>query len=127
MISTRCSAIIVPRCDPAELFKMLQKKSSTRWRHFYIAKSRGMFRVRWVVDGITACAPRSSSLVRIDAIDVERLVGQQGMEVDILDHRHHGDAVMALAGQQHEVSQVAERIDPGDDLRCKAAPRSSDA
>ena len=57
-----------------------------------------------------------------DPVDVEGLVGQQGLEVDTLDQRRNADAVVALAGKQQEARQVAERIDERDDFRRQPAP-----
>ena len=39
-----------------------------------------------------------------DPVDVEGLVGQQGLEVDPLDQRRNADAVVALAGKQQEAA-----------------------
>ena len=61
-----------------------------------------------------------------DPVDVEGLVGQQGLEVDTLDQRRNADAVVALAGKQQEARQVAERIDERDDFRRQPASRSAD-
>ena len=61
-----------------------------------------------------------------DPVDVEGLVGQQGLEVDTLDQRRNADAVVALAGKQQEARQVAERIDGRDDFRRQPASRSAD-
>ena len=61
-----------------------------------------------------------------DPVDVEGLVGQQGLEVDPLDQRRNADAVVALAGKQQEARQVAERIDERDDFRRQPASRSAD-
>ena len=87
----------------------------------YIAKSHGIERTRWN-DGHGASAVQFGA----DPVDVEGLVGQQGLEVDTLDQRRNADAVVALAGKQQEARQVAERIDERDDFRRQPASRSAD-
>src|SRR5215212_922848 len=64
--------------------------------------------------------------VRPDPVHIERLVAEQGVEIQTLDQRRHTDGVVPLARQQHEAHQVAERVDQGDDLGGQAAARASD-
>src|ERR687897_2512535 len=64
--------------------------------------------------------------LRPDPVRVERLVAEQGVEIQTLDQRRHADGVVPLAGQQHEAHQVAERVGEGDDLGGQAAARAAD-
>src|SRR3954466_7927722 len=64
--------------------------------------------------------------VRPDPVRVERLVAEQGVEIQTLDQRRHADGVVSLAGQQHEAQQIAERVDQGDDLGGQATARAAD-
>src|SRR3712207_6703040 len=64
--------------------------------------------------------------VRPKPIGVEGLVAEQGAEAEVLDQRRHADRVVALAGQQHEAREIAERIHEGHDLRGQAAARAAD-
>ena len=59
-------------------------------------------------------------------IHVEGPVGQQRREIEVLDERCHPDAVVALARQEHEAHQIAERIDECHDLGRQAAARAPD-
>jgi hypothetical protein len=54
---------------------------------------------------------------------VERLVGEECIELDVFDQRRDTDAVMTLAGQQDEANQIAEGIDESHDLRRQPAAR----
>ena len=54
---------------------------------------------------------------------VERLVGEEGVEIDAVYERLDADAVVTLAGQQDEAGQIAQGIDEGDDLGGQAAAR----
>ena len=53
---------------------------------------------------------------RPDPVDVESLVGQEGIEFDAGDEWFYADAVMPLAREQDEAGQVAQGIDKSDDL-----------
>src|SRR3712207_2096990 len=59
-------------------------------------------------------------------VHVEGFVAEQGAEGDALDQRRHADRVMALARQQHEAHQVAQRVHQGDDLGGQAATGAAD-
>jgi hypothetical protein len=71
---------------------------------------------------------RRAALIQFGAqpIHVEGLVGQQRGEIEILNERRGPDAVVALAGQQHEAHQSAERIDQRHDLGGQATARAPD-
>jgi hypothetical protein len=101
------------------------KQFSTRWRHLYISVSWG--------DGGRAVGlggdhGEGAALVQRSpqGIVVEGLIGDQSSEIEACDQGLHADAVVALAGQQDEAGQVAERIDQGHDLGCQPAARSAD-
>src|SRR3954469_1670841 len=64
--------------------------------------------------------------VRPDPVHIERLVAEQGVEIQTLDQRRHADGAVSLAGQQHEAHQIAERVDQGDDLGGQATARAAD-
>ena len=57
-----------------------------------------------------------------DPIRIERLVGDQAAEFDILDERGDADGVMALSGQENKADQIAERIRQGQDFGAQPAP-----
>lgn len=57
---------------------------------------------------------------------VEGLVGDEGIEIEPCDQRLDPDAVVALAGQENEAGQVAQRIDQGDDLGGQPTARFAD-
>jgi len=71
---------------------------------------------------------RRPSVVQVgaDPVDVESLVGDQGVELDTGDQRLDADTVVALARQQDKAGQSAEGIDQGHDLGCQAAARPAD-
>ena len=86
-----------------------------------------------IVDLLFSVAPRrddgaGAALVqfRAQAIGIECLVAQQGIEADIADQGRDADHVMALAGQEHEADQIPQGIDEGDNFGGQAAPRSPD-
>jgi len=56
-----------------------------------------------------------------DPVRIECLVGDQAAELDFLNERRNTDGVIALAGQQYEADQIAERIGQGQDLGRQAA------
>ena len=58
-----------------------------------------------------------------DPIGVEGLVGDERSELNALDQRRHTDRVIAVAGQQFEAHQIAQRIGKGKDLRRPTALR----
>src|SRR5688500_7665547 len=64
--------------------------------------------------------------VRPDPVHIERLVAEQGVEIQTLDPRGHTAGVVRLAGQQHEAHQIAACVDQGDDLGGQAATRAPD-
>jgi hypothetical protein len=57
---------------------------------------------------------------------VERLVSDQGVEIDASDQWLDADAVVTLAWEQNEARQIAQRIDEGDDLGGQSAARPAD-
>src|SRR5215213_8552185 len=61
-----------------------------------------------------------------EPVDVEGPVAEQGAEGDTLDQGRHADGVVALARQQHEAHQVAQRVHQGDDLGGQAATGAAD-
>ena len=71
---------------------------------------------------------RRPSVVQVgaDPVDVESLVGDQGVELDTGDQRLDADTVVALARQQDKAGQIAQGIDQGHDLGCQAAARPAD-
>src|SRR3712207_3146914 len=64
--------------------------------------------------------------LRSEPVGVEGFVAEQSAEDNTLDQRLHADGVVALAGQQNEAHQIAERIDQGDDLGRQATARAAD-
>ena len=61
-----------------------------------------------------------------DSVHVERLVGDQAIEVTAFDQGRRADRVMALAGRQLETDHVAQRIGQGHDLVRHTAPGAAD-
>jgi hypothetical protein len=59
-------------------------------------------------------APRIETLSQ--PIGVESPVAQQGAEDDAFNQGRHPNEIMALAGQEDEADQIAERIHEGDNL-----------
>jgi hypothetical protein len=57
-----------------------------------------------------------------DPIRIERLVGDQATECDILKERSDADGVIVLSGQENEADQIAERIRQGQDFGAQPAP-----
>lgn len=66
---------------------------------------------------------RSAALIQIcqEPVGVEGFVGQQRVEIEVVDQRRDAFQVMRLAGQQNETRQIAQRIDERDDLGRQAA------
>ena len=92
------------------------------------AVHRKIARDRAALGGSTASAARSSREEGgrgADPVDVEGLVGDEGLELEAGDQRRDADAVVALARQQDEADQIAERIDQGNDLGRQAAARAA--
>src|ERR1700744_3024113 len=58
-----------------------------------------------------------------DGVAIEGFVGEERFEFDVLDERLDADAVMALARQQDEAREIAERVDQRHDLGRQAAAR----
>ena len=57
---------------------------------------------------------------------VERLVGDEGVEIETGYEWRGADAVVTLARQQDEARQIAQRIDKRDDLGRQTAARVAD-
>jgi len=64
--------------------------------------------------------------LRTQPVDVERLVGQQGTEVKLLDQGGDAYRVMALTRQEHEAHQISQGIHQRDDLGGQASFGSPD-
>src|SRR5215203_3032942 len=64
--------------------------------------------------------------LRPEPVGVEGFVAEQGAEGEALDQRRHADGVLALAGQQDEAHQIAERVGEGEDLGGQATARAAD-
>ena len=65
--------------------------------------------------------------LRPEPIAVEGLVADQRLERDAVQQRLDADAVVALARQQDEAREVAERVDQRHDLGGQAAARLADS
>src|SRR5215203_4945206 len=65
--------------------------------------------------------------LRPEPVGVEGFVAEQRAEGEALDQRRHADSVVALAGQQGEAHQIAERVDQGEDLGGQATARAADS
>jgi hypothetical protein len=61
-----------------------------------------------------------------DGIAIEGLVGDQCAEAEAIDERRHSDGVEAMAGQENEAHEIAERIGEGEDLGRHAALGAAD-
>ncbi len=68
-----------------------------------------------------------TALVEIsdDGVAVEGLVGDEGLEAQAVDERRHAHRIEAVAWQQHEANQIAERVGQGKDLGGHAALRAA--
>ena len=63
---------------------------------------------------MTILAPRIE--IGNDGIAVEGLVGDQTAKIDTVDQRRDTDGVEAMAGQEFEAHEVAERVGQRQDL-----------
>ena len=61
-----------------------------------------------------------------DPIGIISFVGDQRAELDAVDERRDADRVVAIARQQLEAHEIAERVGQRDDLRRPAAFRLAD-
>ena len=61
-----------------------------------------------------------------EPIGVERLVGQQRIEMHASDQRRDAFDVMRLTRQQEKIEQVSLGVDERNDLGCQSAPRAPD-
>lgn len=61
-----------------------------------------------------------------DPVGVERFVRDEAVELDTLDERRNADGVVALAGQQDEADEIAERVGQRQDLGRQSAARLAD-
>ena len=64
--------------------------------------------------------------LRDDPVGVERLVGDEAVELDPLDERGDADGVVALTGQQDKANEIAECVGQRQDLGRQAAARLAD-
>ena len=51
-----------------------------------------------------------------DPVCIKGFVGQQRIEFNALNERRHADRVVAIAGQQFEADEIAERVRERQDL-----------
>src|SRR3546814_6256666 len=116
--------LVLARGDAAELLDLLEEvlDQMAPFVHLLI-----------VGDGAGAAGVREdhgerAALVQggSQGVAVEGLVGDQGVEVEPRDQRRDTDAVVALAGQEHEAHQIAQRVDQSHDLGGQAAARAAD-
>ena len=70
-------------------------------------------------------ADQGPALVHVfdDPIAVERLVGEQGVELQTLDQRGHADRVVAISRHQHKPHEIAQGVGQGQDFGRPAALR----
>jgi hypothetical protein len=54
--------------------------------------------------------------LRDDPVGIERLVGDQSAEFDVLNQWRNADRVITLAGKEDETDEIAERIGQGEDF-----------
>jgi hypothetical protein len=73
---------------------------------------------------MTANAPRSFKF-STQRVVVERLVGDKGCKIDVLDQRLDANTVVPLTRQQDKACQIAQSINQKDDLRCQPAARTA--
>ena len=55
-------------------------------------------------------------------LTLARLIGDEGIEVNVVDQRLDAHHVVALAREQHEADQTPQCVDQGDDLGGQSAP-----
>src|SRR6516164_5694671 len=69
----------------------------------------------------------SATFIEVGAqpVIVESLVADQRRKIETGDQRFDADAVVTLAGQQHEANEIAEGVDQGHDFSCQAATRAA--
>src|SRR4051812_18866751 len=116
--------LVVARGDTPKAFEAAEEvfDQMTPLVHLEVARNVLGTISLWRNDG------KSTTLIQVSAerITIERFVGEQGCEGDVLEQGIDTGAVVPLAGQQHELQQVAKGIDQGDDLRRQATARPSD-
>src|SRR4051794_26675657 len=56
-----------------------------------------------------------------DGVAVESLVGDQCAKIDPVEKRRHANRIEAMAGQEDEADEIAERVGEGEDLGGHAA------
>ena len=64
--------------------------------------------------------------VGADRVAVKSLVGEKSAEIEVCQKRSDTSAVMSLSRQPDEPHEIAQRIDPGDDLSRQAAAGAPD-
>ena len=71
---------------------------------------------------------KNAALVEFAAepVVVEAFVADQRADFDAIEQRFDADAVVALARQQNEARQIAQRVDQSDDLGRQTAARTPD-
>ena len=62
----------------------------------------------------------------IEPIAIEGLVGEQVCEIDAMDEWRHANGVIAVARQEYEADQIAQRIGQREDFGRPAAFRFAD-
>jgi hypothetical protein len=115
---------VVAGGDPAEFLNFLEEvfDQVAPFVHFLV-----------VGDGCGAAAVgrdhrQGAAVVELcpEPIAVEGFVADQRLDRDAVQQRLGADAVVALAGQQHEAREVAECVDQNHDLGGQAAARPAD-
>jgi hypothetical protein len=77
------------------------------------------------MDGITGSCQRGGA-ARSPAVSVESSVGQQGVGLHLRQESVGALEVMGLARRQQKGQRIAQRVDPGMDLRAQSAPAAPD-
>ncbi len=116
--------LVISCCNPSELLDLGEIVFDQMAPSVHVDIVRyGLFAI-----GLRRDDGHRSSFIELgaDGVGVEGFVGDQGVDDGAVEERVDADAVVTLAGQQHEFGEVAERIDQRQDLGGQAAARLAD-
>ena len=119
-----CVGLVVARCDAPPFFQALDAVLDEMPPFVHLGvMGDGRFAILLGGDD-SQCA----TFIQFSAqrVVVERLVGNDGFKIDVLDQRLDANTVVPLTRQQDKACQIAQSINRKDDLRRQPAARTAD-
>ena len=122
--SEACVGFVVARCGSSKFLEALEEVLNEVSPLVHL----DVMRDRCLAICLGGDHGERSALVQCGAqgVTVERLVGDEGGEINTCDERLRADAIVTLAGKKDEADQIAQCVDERENLGRQAATRFAD-